>query len=319
MDKSPPIFISYRRQDSAAGPLDHGLCRREGSMRKGALVGTGAAVLGLSSLGCGLDVQPLPSVELDGSTLLSYEVIPSTDIVPADCDYTSVGYETREVFTQQMLEDYDGQIMAILGLDIPGFSVQVTPGGCLLETNPSLQASALIENFSHDSALELAAAYGLVYQQASVSVTDFDHMGTIAYASVQFETGALDAALAQEFFEHANSIADGLGEGYTAFGDSMFFINLAPSGAPDSYYSNLVDEVFRYALSLAVDEWTGAAVELVQRDSDDLSVVSVENDWAEDPNGSAFSAYFDEAELAALTDLQAQFRPRALELGSCSD
>lgn len=121
MDKFPPIFISYRRQDGAAGPLDHGLCRREGSMRKGALVGTGAAPLGLSSLGCGLEVQPLPSVELDGRTLLSYEVIPSTDIVPADCDYTSVGYETREVFTQQMLEDYNGQIMAILGLESPAF------------------------------------------------------------------------------------------------------------------------------------------------------------------------------------------------------
>ena len=87
----------------------------------------------------------------------------------------------------------------------------MTPGGYLLNTNASLQTQAEVDAETAD---RFAAAAGYVFRQWSVLVSDFGaEDGGTGYGVVSFEDGTLDAGMAHAFFEHAASIADGLGGG----------------------------------------------------------------------------------------------------------
>ncbi|TVQ59346.1 MAG: hypothetical protein EA355_00415 [Rhodobacteraceae bacterium] len=240
--------------------------------------------------------------------LLSYEATPS---VQAPVDLGGSSYEQREALARAALDEIVPEIMAAVGVDAAALETQVTPGGYLLRTNASLQTRGLL---SEAEANRLAAALGYVFRQWSVMVSRLeDGDGDTGYVSVGFPAGALTPALAQGFFTHAAGVKEGLGGGYTAFGDVMVFLNVRDgSGAP---YSGLGDMEFAARLGTAAGTFPDAQAKIA--DAGFASAVFVGNDWARATEGEDYAALLgDDAEaIAALDALRAAHDALVLRMG----
>ena len=231
--------------------------------------------------------------------LLSYEAIPSVQL---SLDLDASTYAQRAEATEAALETLVPAIAAAVSLDGAGLDSEVTPGGYLLKTNASLQTRGSLED---EGAERLAAALGYVFRQWSVLVSqpgDAEE-GRTGYVVLGFPEGALTPALAQAFFAFAAQTHQGLGGGYTAFGDEMLFLNLrGEDGAP---YSGLADLDFAARLGLAAGSFSGAQAKVVEAGRAEARLVG--NDWDAAPGGEDYAAIIgDEDALAALDALRAE-------------
>jgi hypothetical protein len=231
----------------------------------------GAAAMALAAWGAAAQ---------EADVLLSYEAIPSVQ-VPLNLDAAT--WDQREAVTRAALETIAPKVFAAVGVDPAAVETDLTPGGYLLKTNASLQARAPVDPAT---ATRLAAALGYVFRQWSVLVTTFDAAeGGTAYVSVGFPEGALTAELAQAFFEAAAAVDQGLGGGYTAFGDDMLFLNVRDGeGQP---YSGLDDIAFAARLGQAAGAF-GQGARVV--DAGRAEARFVENDWEAASDGEDYAA-----------------------------
>jgi hypothetical protein len=239
--------------------------------------------------------------------LLSYEALPSVQV---DVDFDPATYDQRAAITAEALDTVMPQVFDILGVDPAATETMVTPGGYLLNTNASLQTEATVDGATAD---RIAAAAGWVFRQWSVLVTDFGATdGGTGYAVVSFADGTLDADLAQAFFEHAAAVAEGLGGGYTAFGDAMYFLNVR---GPDGPYSGIEDADFIDLLDEAAGSF--AAADPAVTESGEAEARFVGNDWEAAPDGGAYLALLGGADsdtVAALTPVREAWTDRILAI-----
>lgn len=241
-------------------------------------------------------VRPAPAA--DPAYLLSYEAIPSAQVDLPGLERAT--YEQRAELTRESARVLVPEILTVMEVNPGKAETEVTPGGYLLHTNASLQTKVPL---AEGQAPRLAAALGYVFRQYSVLVSDFGRKdGETGYVAISFPKGALDASLAQRFFEAAAERDEGLGGGYTALGDTMYFLNVRDSsGAP---YSRLADETFAGLLGeVAAEFGEGASV----AGSGHAEALFVGNEWTEDRDGEAYVAQLgggDAPELARLNILR---------------
>lgn len=244
------------------------------------------------------DATFLPTLQL------SYEAIPGNgfDVGGDVYDTSGASYETKASFTAEILDAIVPGVLDAVGADPASLEMQLTPGGFMLATSPSLQIRG---SQDPDDATALAAALGWTCYQWSVLVTNFDEPeGDTGFGTVSFAAGALTPTLAQAFFEHAASVDPGLAGGYTAFGDDLIFLNLRDSeGSP---YSGVEDDTFIADLESAAQSFADAAVSLSA--SGEVEAALVENDWTGGaPTGEDYAAALSEAERSALDPLRADY------------
>ncbi len=174
-----------------------------------------------------------------------------TDDVPAD-----LPYKARQRLTERTHNDLVPAALRESGVDAAGAAIEMRMGGYRLRTNPSLHMAVTLPDGPAD---RLAAALAWVLNQDSVLVADFSSAdGATGYALIRFPDGTLTPDLAQRFFLAAAAVDGGLAGGYTAFEDSMLFLNLR--GADGRPYSGLSDADFTAALGLALATFPGAAL-----------------------------------------------------------
>ena len=191
----------------------------------------------------------IPALAQGTAQHLFYEAV-SAD-VPADASYPA-----RQRLTERARDELVPAILSIMGLDDQSVATELRMGGYRLHTNPSLHTAAPLADAPAD---RLAAAIAWTFRQDSVLVADFTGGdGTTGYALVRFPEGTLTPATAQRFFEAAARVHAGLGGGYTAFGDTLLFLNLrGPDGQP---YSSLSDADFTATLHRAVADFQGVVL-----------------------------------------------------------
>lgn len=243
--------------------------------------------------------------------LLSYEAIPS---VQTTLGFDAVGWDQRAALTQAAAAALSPQIIAAAGLDPAAVVTQMTPGGYLLKTNPSLQARGAM---TETEAVRLAAALGYVYRQWSVLVSRLDEAsGPTGYVAVAFPEGALTPEAAQGFFEAAARADEGLGGGYTAFGDAMIFLNVRD--AEHVPYSGLDDIAFAARLGQAAGAHEPP---LTIAGAGYADALFVDNDWDSAAAGEDYAAAMggDATLLSKLDALRAEHdalvAARAAEFG----
>lgn len=233
---------------------------------------------------------------------LSYEAMPGAGTM---VDYTDDPYGERAAFTAQLEMDLVPDIFTAVNQDFTKLDTDAVPGGYLLAVNPSLQTRVPEDWMSSE---KTAAALGYVMYQWSVLLTDFtpQDMGNTGYGVVDFPVGTLDETMAGDFFNHANTVDNGLGGGFFAFGDSMYFLNITDSqGMP---YSGLKDDVFTQKLGEAATSFMGANAKLGTTGKCDARFV--ENDWATSMTGEDYAMKFadlTQAQKDSLTALQGKF------------
>jgi hypothetical protein len=187
--------------------------------------------------------------------------------------------------------------LAANGVDAGKVETQVTPGGFLLRTNASLQSKIAI---APDAAERLAAAFGYVFRQNSVLVSDLgDGKGGTGYVTVRFAKGSLTPLVAQRFFEHAASVHKGLGGGYTAFGDEMIFLNVRDDKSKP--YSELEDADFAAHMRTAAQGFAERSAEVAAVGSSRAHFVS--NGWRNNPKGELYVAKLGGADGALVRQL----------------
>ncbi|MEO1092041.1 MAG: hypothetical protein AAFX81_15540 [Pseudomonadota bacterium] len=233
------------------------------------------------------------SAAQERAQLLSYEAIPSAQLA---LDLGNADYAQRAEFTAAALEEIAPKAIAAAGFDPALVETEMTPGGYLLETNASLQARAVMTDAE---ATRLAAALGYVFRQWSVLVSELDDdTGDTAYVTVTFPESTLTPEAAQAFFAHAAAVDDGLGGGYTAFGDAMIFLNVRDGdGAP---YSGLEDPTFAARLGFAAGTFPDAALSVAAAGVAEARFVG--NDWTASPNGEDYAATLDDPRLLQALD-----------------
>lgn len=180
---------------------------------------------------------------------LFFEAVP-TDVPP------DIPYEARQRLTERARTDLLPAILETAAPENRGAVAELRMGGYRLQTNPSLHMTVPLEDAPAD---RLAGAIAWSLKQESVLVADFDSAdGATGYALVRFPAGSLTPDRAQRFFLAAAAEHAGLGGGYTAFGDSLLFLNLrAGDGQP---YSGLSDDAFSGFLRRAAAAFPGAAL-----------------------------------------------------------
>ncbi len=238
---------------------------------------------------------------------LSFEAMPGAGVALAQgtVDTQGADYGEKEAFTQQVFNELFPDIVTAVGIDSADIDSELSPGGFLLETNPSMQAQLRGDEAAATADSErLAAALGYVMYQWSVLITDFGtDVGDTRYVAIRFTGGDLNATSAQEFFAFAAGIESGLGGGYSVFGDEMLFLNVrGDDGVP---FSGLDDDVFAQALGQAAAEFTGTAVEVAE--SGMVIAQFIENDWDSASAGQEYRARLDAAMLEALEPLRVRF------------
>lgn len=240
---------------------------------------------------------------------ISYEVVPTPlyELGMIDVTLEDATYAQLEAFTLESRDAMMADIIDAVGLGGAMLDTELTPGGFMLVTNPSLQSRLMASDAEVES---LAAAIGYVYSQWSVLVTDFaDKSGGTAFAVVSFDVERVDAGLGQDFFAHAATVDAGLGGGYFAFEGEVIYLNLrGPDGTP---YSGLEDDEFIAMVEDAAASFAPYRAELSQ--SGEAAVIFVENDWSTAPTGEDYVgvlAGLDERSLADLADLQAEHTDR---------
>lgn len=230
--------------------------------------------------------------------LFSYEVL-NFDI--HKIDPTTLSYERRVELTEAARKSELPEILGVLQIAPERISTLLMPGGYKLETNASLQSAMETDNETAD---RFAASLGYVFRQWSVLVTDFapEGAGDTAYGVVTFDhqVGAADAAA---FFRHAAGVNPALGEGFTAFDEEMFFLNVTDAqGRP---YSGVSDEAFLADLGKAASSFTGAKVQVTGSGRADARFV--ENDWKASPNGEDYAKILGMDLATRLAPLRARF------------
>ncbi|QCO06752.1 hypothetical protein [Azospirillum argentinense] len=175
--------------------------------------------------------------------------------VPAGAP-SGASYEARQRLTERARTDLLPAILDAVGLDGAAAVADLRMGGYRLHTNPSLHLTLRVEDGPAD---RLAGAIAWSLEQDSVLVADFDSAdGATGYALVRFPAGSLTPDRAQRFFLAAAAEHEGLGGGYTAFGDTLLFLNLR--GADGTPYNGLPDEAFAEFLRRASDAFPGAVL-----------------------------------------------------------
>lgn len=241
-----------------------------------------------------------PAVEAEErpTLLFSYEVL-NFDI--HKIDPATMPYERRVELTEAARKRELPEILGVLQIAPEKISTLLMPGGYKLETNASLQSAMEVDNKTAD---RFAASLGYVFRQWSVLITDFapEGAGDTAYGVVTFDhpVGAAEAA---SFFRHAASINPALGEGFTAFDEEMFFLNVTDAqGRP---YSGVADEVFLADLARAARTFSEAKVEVTGTGRADARFA--ENDWKASPNGEDYAKVLGMDLVNRLEPLRARF------------
>ncbi len=212
--------------------------------------------------------------------LISYEATPSAGFdLPGLKD---ASYSDRAAFSAKALEVIVPKILKAVDVDPALVSTEVTPGGYLLKTNASLQSQADLDDAQAD---RLAAALGYIFHQYSVLVSRLgDSSGSTGFVTVRFPENALDASVAQAFFEKAEATHKGLGGGYTAFGDEQIFLNVTDSAGKT--YSGLDDTAFLDGLTRTAASFGAPAPEIAT--SGKASARFIDNDWKASPKGESY-------------------------------
>ncbi|MGE4248003.1 MAG: hypothetical protein AB7F09_01350 [Parvibaculaceae bacterium] len=234
--------------------------------------------------------EPRPSL------LFSYEVL-NFDV--HKIDPAKLPFARRAELTQAALQDELPQILAVL--DLPGDKIAtlMMPGGYKLETNASLQSAFEVDDKTADL---FAAALGYTFRQWSVLVTDFapEGPGDTAYGVITFDH-ALSGPEADAFFQHAAKINPALGNGFTAFDEEMFFLNVTDgTGKP---YSGVDDKTFLADLAKAAQSYAAEKVEMTGTGRADARFI--ENDWQSSPDGEDYAKRLGEALTRKLKVLRA--------------
>lgn len=225
-------------------------------------------------------LAPAVAAEERPTLLFSYEVL-NFDI--HRIDPAKLPYERRVELTEAARKSELPEILGLLRIAPESISTLLMPGGYKLETNASLQSAMETDDKTAD---RFAASLGYVFRQWSVLVTDFAPEGTgdTAYGVVTFDH-PVGAAEASAFFRHAASINPALGEGFTAFDEEMFFLNVTDAqGKP---YSGVSDETFLADLGKAASSFTDTKVQVTGSGRADARFV--ENDWKASPNGEDYA------------------------------
>ncbi|BCP51922.1 hypothetical protein K32_05390 [Kaistia sp. 32K] len=238
------------------------------------------SMFGKAALGAAFVVMALSTAEAVEPVLISYEAAPS-----AGYDLPKLGeapYAVRSAFATQALAGIVPKIADAVGVEDAKMVSEVTPGGYLLKTNASLQTMADLDDAAAD---RFAAALGYVFRQESVLVSRLDDpSGQTDFVTVTYPRDKLDSTVAQAFFEKAASVDQGLGGGYTVFGDDQIFLNVTDGdGKP---YSGLDHDAFLAGLSKAAAEF-GPLKPTVTNNGKAVARF-VGNDWKAQPDGAAY-------------------------------
>jgi hypothetical protein len=240
--------------------------------------------------------------------LISYETLPSAQVA---LNLDAATYAQKAEVAAEALAAISPGVIAAVGLDPAKIETELTPGGYLLETNPSLQARGAMDE---DQATRLAAGFGYVFRQWSVLASLIDETaGDTAYVTVAFPEGGLSPDAAQAFFEAAAAQDDGLGGGYTAFGDEMIFLNVRD--AERQPYSGLEDVAFAAKLGAAAGGFDAADLRVAGAGY--ARALFVGNDWETAPDGEHYALLLgDAAAVAKLDALRAEHTALVERLGA---
>lgn len=189
--------------------------------------------------------------------LVAFEAVPADDGVP---------YANRAEATALLASELAPAVLQAIGLDPGGFDAEITVGGYMSRTNPTV---LLTVDGGEAAARRAAAAFGHVFAQQAVLL--WRQGGDSLAVSVEFPS--LTPNLADHFFRHAAAVEPKLAGGFTARGPALVFINLR--GADGVPLSGLDDAAFRTALERAAGALGGlarvtsapATALLVERDS----------------------------------------------------
>jgi len=243
-------------------------------------------------------LAPAVMAEERPTLLFSYEVL-NFDI--HKIDPATMPYERRVELTEVARKSELPEILGLLQIAPEKISTLLMPGGYKLETNASLQSAMDVDNKTAD---RFAASLGYVFRQWSVLITDFapEGAGDTAYGVVTFDH-PIGAAEAASFFRHAASVNPALGEGFTAFDEEMFFLNVTDAqGKP---YSGVSDETFLVDLSKAAASFKDAKVEVTGTGRADARFV--ENDWKASPDGDDYAKVLGMDLMSRLAPLRARY------------
>ncbi len=229
-------------------------------------------------------------------TLLLYQANPAAGTgLPS---LAKLDYEALEKLTGQVAGE-DRTIAAAVGFT-GKLETALVPGGYKLRSDPSLVTAIATRS---SQATLLAAAFGYVFRQDSVLVVDLGASdGDQFFARVRFHEIPLSGGLAEAFFQHAAKVDPALGEGYTAFDNTMLFINLRDDTGKS--YGGLDNDAFLAALNKAVTSFTAAKVSLFQTGKIEARFVG--NDWRASPQGGEYRILLPAETLPALDAIQAR-------------
>ena len=225
-------------------------------------------------------LAPYVEAEDRPTLLFSYEVL-NFDVHKIDPAKTP--YAQRLALTEEARRDEVPKILEALDIEAAKTATLVMPGGYKLETNASIQSSMEVDNETAD---RFAAALGYAFRQWSVLITDFAPSGDgdTAYGVITFDH-VIAARDADAFFKHAAKINPALGEGFTAFDEEMFFLNVTDAeGKP---YSGVDDKTFLADLARAAKTFTAEKVEMTGSGRADARFI--ENDWKSSRDGEDYA------------------------------
>lgn len=231
-------------------------------------------------------------------TWLAYQAMPAagTDLPSVDARPYAVRQALAEAAARQIVPD----AVDAVGLRRDRVSTEMVAGGYELRTDPSLLSR--IEGAGRRDVDRLAAALGLILRQSSVLVLDLDDAaGGQFYVRVAFPQGTLTPVTADAFYRHAAAVEKGLGGGFTAFGDTMLFVNLRDArGRP---YGGLGDADFLTALHLASTTFADPPIRIGA--SGYAGAWFVDNDWRKAPDGAFYRQTMGQLPAAARAAIRA--------------
>jgi hypothetical protein len=225
---------------------------------------------------------------------------------PAD----GLSYDQQLEAAQTTLQTAIPKILQVLEIAPEDIATLTMPGGYKLSTLPTFQSSFEADT---DTANEFASAVGYVFRQWSVLVTDFtpNGSGNATYGTVTFDH-VVTGAEADDFFRYAATVHPALGQGYSAFDEDMFFINLTDStGTP---YGGESDENFLIHLRKAAETYSKSHVKFTQTGRVDARFI--QNDWKTAPDGEEYARTLGDETTARLKCLRAEHE--AIAVPGCS-